>query len=52
MTELEPRSDITHRTTFSRSVTPKIYMDVKEQVKSKVVDLQQRKSRVTLTIDM
>ena len=52
MEELEPRYEIPHRTTFSRSVIPRIYKEVKEQVKSKVVDLQQRKNKVALTTDM
>ena len=41
MEELEPHYEIPNRTTFSRSVIPMIYKEVKEQVKSKVVDLQQ-----------
>ena len=52
MEELEPRYEIPSRTSFSRSVIPRIYKEVKEQVKSKVVDLQQRKNKVALTTDM
>ena len=52
MEELEPRYKIPHRTTFCRSVIPRIYEEVKEQVKSKVVDLQQQKNKVALAIDM
>ena len=36
MQELEPCYEIPHRTIFSRSVIPRIYKEVKEQVKSKV----------------
>ena len=52
MEELEPHYEIPHRTTFCRSVIPTIYEEVKEQVKSKVVDLQQQKNKVALTTDM
>ena len=52
MEELEPRYEIPYRTTFCRSVIPRIYEEVKEQVKSKVVDLQQQKNKVVLTTDM
>ena len=52
MEELEPHYEIPHRTTFCRSVIPRIYEEVKEQVKSKVVDLQQQKNKVVLTTDL
>ena len=52
MEELEPHYKLPHRTTFCRSVIPRIYEEVKEQVKSKVVDLQQQKNKVALTTDM
>ena len=35
MEELEPRYEIPHRTTFSRSVIPRIYKEVKEQIYSR-----------------
>ena len=47
MEELEPCYEIPHR-----SVIPRIYEEVKEQVKSKVVYLQQQKNKVVLTTDM
>ena len=51
MEELEPHYEISHRTTFYRSIIPRIHKEVKEQVKSKV-GLQQRKNKVALTTDM
>ena len=47
MEELEPRYEIPHRT-----VIPRIYGEVKEQVNSKIVDLQQQKNKVALITDM
>ena len=52
MEELELCYEIPHRTTFCRSVIPRIYEEVEEEVKSKVVDLQQQKNKVALTTDM
>ena len=36
MEKLEPHQEIPHRTTFCKSVIPRMYKEVKEQVKSKV----------------
>ena len=47
MQQLEPRYEIPHRTTFSRSIIPSIY-EVKQQVKSKADLIQQEKSKIDL----
>ena len=52
MQQLEPRYEIPHRTTFSRSIIPTIYGEVKQQIKFKLTGLQQSKSIVALTTDM
>ena len=52
MHQLEPRYEIPHRTTFSRSVVPSIYKEVRQQVESKLTDVQQSKSKIALTTDM
>ena len=49
MHQVEPRYEIPHRTTFSRSVVPSIYKEVKQQVESKLTDVQQSKSKLALT---
>ena len=52
MQQLEPRYEIPHRTTFLRSVIPSIYEEVKQDVKSRLVLVQEEKSKVALTTDM
>ena len=52
MHQLEPCCEIPHRTTFSRSVVPSIYKEVKQQVEWKLTDVQQSKSKLALTTDM
>ena len=52
MHQLEPRYEIPYRTTFSRSIVPSIYKEVKQQVELKLKDVQQSKSKLALTTDM
>ena len=51
MEQLEPRYEIPHRTTFSRSVIPSIYEEVKQKVRGKLIDLQ-IDTKIALTTDM
>ena len=51
MEQLEPGYEIPHRTTFSRSVVPGIYEEVKQKVRGKLVDLQVD-ARIALTTDI
>ena len=52
MQQLERCYQIPHRTTFSRSVVPSIYKEVKEQVESILSDVQQSTTKLALTTDM
>ena len=49
--QLEPRYNIPHRKTFSRSVIPGIYEEAKRKVKRTLVELQVD-TKVALTTDM
>ena len=48
----EPHYEIPHRTTFSKSVIPSIYKELKQDVKSRLILVQEEKSKVALTTDM
>jgi len=52
MQQLEPRYQIHHRTTFSRSVIPSMYKEARKEVESKLGDVLQSKSKMSLTTDM
>jgi len=52
MEELEPPYKIKHQIMFTRSFMLRIYQEVKEQIVSKLEDLQDRKTKVALTTDM
>ena len=52
MQQLEPRYQIPHRTTFSRSVVPSMYKEAKKEVESKLSDVLQSKNKMSLTTDM
>ena len=49
--QLEPRYEIPHRTSFSRSIIPGIYEEAKQKVRGKLVDLQVD-TKIALTTDM
>ena len=49
---MEPHYEIPHRTTFLRSIVPSIYKRVKQQVESKLTDVQQSKRKLALITDM
>ena len=48
MQQLEPQYEIHHRTTFSRSVVPAIYQEVKQKVEVKLMEIH---SKLALTTD-
>jgi len=52
MQQLEPRYQIPHRTTFSRSIIPFIYNETRKEVESKLSDVLQSKNKMSLTTDM
>ena len=52
MQQLEPRYQIPHRTTFSRSVVPSMYNEARKEVESKLSDVLQSKNKMSLTTDM
>ena len=52
MQQPEPHYEIPHRATFSRSVIPSTYEQVEQDVKSRLVLVQEEKSKVALTTDM
>jgi len=49
MQQLEPQYETPHWTTFSRSVVPAMYQEVKQKVEVKLTEMQ---SKLALTTDM
>jgi len=52
MQQLEPRYQIPHRTTYCRSVIPSMYKEARKEVESKLGDVLQSKSKMSLTTNM
>ena len=52
MHQLEPGYQISHRTTFSRSVVPSLYKEARKKVELKLSDVLHNKNKVSLTTDM
>ena len=52
MHQLEPRYQIPHRTTFSRSVIPSLYKEARKKVELKLSDVLHNKNKMSLTTDM
>jgi len=51
MQQLEPRYQIPHRTTFSRSFVPSMYKEARKEVESKLSDVVQSKNKMCHTTD-
>ena len=52
MHQLEPRYQIPHQTTFSRSVVPSLYKEARKKVELKLSDVLHNKNKMSLTTDM